>query len=205
MRRQIKIIYDIDYSSGTAKVIVLVSNEYDGGYTNYTPMYLYDAQVGQEMPLHTSDKQARTQQALKSVINAAVSIPANAVGGAVAGGGAGATLGATQGIGNLASSAVQSGADLIMNIPNYRAGGTIDSQEAYAINNLLPFVIVEFPDTNIPSGLKDVNGFTTNMYTKLKNMRGITVCQNVKVDNVVATDKEKEEIKQLLESGVNIL
>ena len=43
------------------------------------------------------------------------------------------------------------------------------------------------------------------MYTKLKNMRGITVCQNVKVDNVVATDKEKEEIKQLLESGVNIL
>ena len=205
MRRQIKIVYDIDYSSGTAKVIVLVSNEYDGGYTNYTPMYLYDAQVGQEMPLHTSDKQARTQQALKSVINAAVSIPANAVGGAVVGGGAGAALGATQGIGNLASSAVQSGADLIMNIPNYRAGGTIDSQEAYAINNLLPFVIVEFPDTNIPSGLKDVNGFTTNMYTKLKNMRGITVCQNVKVDNVVATDKEKEEIKQLLESGVNIL
>ena len=201
MRRQIKIVYDIDYSSGSAKVIVLVSNEYDKGYTNYTPMYLYDAQVGQPIPLHTSDKQAKTQQALKNVINAAVSIPANAVGGAITSG----VAGATQGIGNLASSAVQSGADLIMTVPNYRPGGTIDSQEAYAINNLLPFVIVEFPDTNIPTGLKDVNGFTTNVYTKIKNMKGITVCQNVKVDGVVATDEEKNEIKQLLESGVNIL
>lgn len=199
MRRQIKIVYDIDYTDGSAKVIVLVSNEYDSGYTNYTPMYLYDAQVGQAIPLHTSDKQAKTQQALKNVINAAVSIPANAVGGA------GVTMAAAQGVGNLAKSAVQSGADLLMNIPNYRAGGTISNQEAYAINNLLPFVIVEFPDTNIPAGLKDVNGFTTNIYTKIGNMRGITVCQNVKIDGVVATDAEKDEIKQLLESGVNIL
>jgi hypothetical protein len=205
MRRQIKIVYDIDYTDGSAKVIVLVSNEYDGGYTNYTPFYLYDAQIGQAIPLHVSDKQAKTQQALKNVVNAAVSIPANAVSGAVMGGGAGAALGALQGVGNLASSAVQSGADLLMNIPNYRAGGTISSQEAYAINNLLPFVIVEFPDTNIPAGLKDVNGFTTNIFTKLKNMKGITVCQNVKIDGVVATDSEKDEIKQLLESGVNIL
>ena len=205
MRRKIKIVYDIDYSDGAAKVIILVSNEYDKGYTNYTPMYIYDAQVGQAIPLNISDKQAKTQQALKNVINAAVNVPANALSGAVMGGGAGAALGAMQGIGNLASSAVQSGADLLMNIPNYRAGGTINSQEAYAINNLLPFVIVEFPDTNIPAGLKDVNGFTTNIYTKIGNMKGITVCQNVKLDGVVATDTEKDEIKQLLESGVNIL
>lgn len=199
--RRIRIHYDIDYSDGSALCVVRVSNKRTTG-TNFstietmgfTPLYTFDGQIGQIIPLTQNNSQQKNQSLIKNALTATASI-----GVGVATGGMGAAA-AVAGV----SSAVMNAANTILDKTKHNSGGTISSQQAYAINDLTPFVVIDFPEVNIPNGFQQYNGYITNLYQRMNSVRGFTQFDNVKITGINCTADEEKELVNLLESGVII-
>lgn len=200
--RRIRIHYDIDYSDGSCVCVVRVSNKRTTGTDfsrietmGFTPLYTFDGQIGQIIPLTQNNAQQKNQSLIKNALTATASI-----GVGVATGGMGAAAAAVAGV----SSAVMNAANTILDKTQHNAGGTISSQQAYAINDLTPFVVIDFPEVNIPNGFQNYSGYITNLYQKMSSMRGFTQFDNVRITETNCTDDEQNELKNLLESGVII-
>lgn len=219
MRKRIKLQYDIDYTDGSMLAIISVSNNStesadfskieNGGFT---PMYVFDGQIGQEIPLTSSDARSQKQQKIKSTIISAATIAAGAAAGGLAGAGAGATgaaatsaaSSATGGMmAGFAGTMAANGISTLLQKPTYTTGGTVSSQHTFALG-LYPYVIIEYAETNMPPQQGKITGFQTNIYKKLSNMSGFTVCDNIRIENISCTDAESADLKNILSRGIII-
>lgn len=198
--RRVRIHYDVDYSDGSCVCVVRVSNARTTGVDfssieriGFTPLYSFDGQIGQIIPLTQNNAQEKNQSIIKNALTTLGSVGV----GLATGGAAGAAIAGV-------SSGVMNAAGTLMDKTKHTNGGAISSQQAYAINDLTPFAIIDFPEVNIPNGFQKYSGYITNLFQKMSSMRGFTQFDSVKITGINCTSDEEAELKNLLESGVII-
>ncbi len=84
-------------------------------------------------------------------------------------------------------------------IPQYSGGSS--GAAACGINHT-PYIIYRRPLCTNPENFAHAVGYLSNKTATISSLSGFTVCRNVDVGGISqATDKEKAQIKQILESG----
>ena len=73
---------------------------------------------------------------------------------------------------------------------------------AGAMGAKIPYLIISRPQTAMAQNFETLSGYPSNTYTKLSACTGFTQVKFVHVENLNATDAEKQEIEQLLKEGV---
>lgn len=73
---------------------------------------------------------------------------------------------------------------------------------AGAMGSKIPYLIISRPQTAMAQNFETLSGYPSNTYTKLSACTGFTQVKFVHVENLNATDAEKQEIEQLLKEGV---
>lgn len=81
-----------------------------------------------------------------------------------------------------------------------RSGGFSGNAGAMGIKK--PYLIISRPQSAINDGFPSIQGYPSNYFTKLGNCRGFTQVAECHVENISATDKELDKIKDLLKEGV---
>lgn len=175
MGKTIHMFYNVNFADGSAMCIITADD---------VPVLIQNGTLGFQVPTSKSDGSDLLQAGIKSVLG---SIAIGASGGALA------PLIATAGVAN--------GVDKMLSKSNTSISGTTQGLHARALSPI-PFIIIERPYTNMPNGYKEIYGLATNINSILSSLSGFTKCKNVKLYNVTATEQEKSQIKQLLESGV---
>ena len=69
-------------------------------------------------------------------------------------------------------------------------------------SNKKPYLIIERPVPNVPSNYSAIKGNTSNVTVALGNCSGFTQVSDMQIKYISATDAEKEQILNLLKSGV---
>lgn len=92
------------------------------------------------------------------------------------------------------------GSLLNMNIDMARSGNI--SAEVGQFNYLEPYLIITRINPDIPDNYNSLFGKPCNKYLKLSSLTGYTVVDNIHLDGVTCTEKEKNIIDKLLKSGV---
>ena len=70
------------------------------------------------------------------------------------------------------------------------------------MGNRTPFIVLEYPNVNLPVNYKHLYGYPSNQYAVLGNLSGYTECKAVMFESTTATDDEVELIIRTLKSGV---
>lgn len=65
-----------------------------------------------------------------------------------------------------------------------------------------PYLIISRPQSAMNDGFPSIQGYPSNYYTRLGNCSGFTQIAECHVENIPATDKELDKIKDLLKEGV---
>lgn len=81
-----------------------------------------------------------------------------------------------------------------------RSGGFSGNAGAMGIKK--PYLIISRPQSAINDGFPSIQGYPSNYFTILGNCRGFTQVAECHVENISATDKELDKIKDLLKEGV---
>ena len=85
--------------------------------------------------------------------------------------------------------------------PNYKMSGAI-SGSTCMVGVKQPYLFLTTPRQSMPDGYEKVCGFPCNMGGKLGDFTGFTVVEDIRLNGLVATSPEVEEIYKLLKSGV---
>ncbi len=72
------------------------------------------------------------------------------------------------------------------------------------MNYKKPYLILERPIQSVPTGWGSFEGYMSNNYAKVRNLKGYTETDpdTIWADNIHCTDSEAEEIRSLFSSGV---
>lgn len=81
-----------------------------------------------------------------------------------------------------------------------RSGGFSGNAGAMGIKK--PYLIISRPQSAMNNGFPSIQGYPSNYYTRLGNCSGFTQIAECHVENISATDKELDKIKDLLKEGV---
>ncbi len=73
---------------------------------------------------------------------------------------------------------------------------------AGAMGSKIPYLIISRPQTAMADKFETLSGYPSNTYTPLSACTGFTQVKFCHVENLTATDSEKQEIEQLLKEGV---
>lgn len=73
---------------------------------------------------------------------------------------------------------------------------------AGAMASKVPYLIISRPQTAMADKFETLSGYPSNTFTPLSACKGFTQVKFVHVENLNATDSEKQEIEQLLKEGV---
>lgn len=73
---------------------------------------------------------------------------------------------------------------------------------AGAMGSKIPYLIISRPQTAMAQNFETLSGYPSNTYTPLSACIGFTKVKFCHVENLTATDSEKQEIEQLLKEGV---
>ena len=73
---------------------------------------------------------------------------------------------------------------------------------AGAMGSKVPYLIISRPQTAMADNFETLSGYPSNTYTPLSACTGYTQVRYVHVENLTATDAEKQEIERLLKEGV---
>lgn len=73
---------------------------------------------------------------------------------------------------------------------------------AGAMGSKVPYLIISRPQTAMADQFETLSGYPSNTYTPLSACKGFTQVKYCHVENLNATDAEKQEIEQLLKEGV---
>lgn len=87
--------------------------------------------------------------------------------------------------------------------PNYKMSGAI-SGSTCMVGVKQPYLFLTTPRQSMPEGYEKVCGFPCNMGGKLGDFTGFTVVEDIRLNGLVATSPEVDEIYKLLKSGVII-
>ena len=71
-----------------------------------------------------------------------------------------------------------------------------------AMGSKVPYIIISRPQTAMADKFETLSGYPSNTYTPLSACKGFTQVKFCHVENLTATDSEKQEIEQLLKEGV---
>lgn len=219
--KQLKVRYYIDLNTGSA-LVCLLCNDGDG-------FKLYDylnGQIGAQIPITLTDASAYAQAELRNISNLASSITAGSVGlgTGIASRGSGIiqqalngnTLGAVSEVGAMnaegAVGAFSTGVgfnkavyDLATtNINNFK---TTKGSSGAIGNQYLPqyvYLVFEYIETEETPNLLQLEGRPSNKSGALESFSGYLEVDSVKLSCSYATENEKKEIEQLLNTGVYI-
>lgn len=73
---------------------------------------------------------------------------------------------------------------------------------AGAMASKIPYLIISRPQTAMADKFETLSGYPSNTFTPLSACKGFTQVKFVHVENLNATDAEKQEIEQMLKEGV---
>lgn len=73
---------------------------------------------------------------------------------------------------------------------------------AGAMGSKIPYLIISRPQTAMADKFETLSGYPSNTFTPLSACKGFTQVKYCHVENLNATDSEKQEIEQLLKEGV---
>lgn len=76
------------------------------------------------------------------------------------------------------------------------------SGNAGAMGIKKPYLIISRPQSAINNGFPSIQGYPSNYFTRLGNCNGFTQVAECHVENISATDRELDKIKDLLKEGV---
>ena len=80
------------------------------------------------------------------------------------------------------------------------SGGFSGNSGAMGIKK--PYLIISRPQSVMNDGFPSIQGYPSNYYTRLGNCSGFAQVSECHVENIPATDKELDKIKELLKEGV---
>ena len=201
----IHLIYRIDILSGACLARIIVSGR---------ELYQFSGNCLTQLPLTSQD----TTSAIGNAVNIGIAAASVGATGAIASAGeavsaernmtaAETSLDSAQRAarvsnanGNLASAS----ANAAMGIkPNFKKSGAISGACAM-LGVKQPYLFLTTPRQSMPDGYEKVCGFPCNEGGKLGNFTGYTVVEDIRLNGLVATAPEVDEIYQLLKSGVII-
>lgn len=188
--KNMRVVYQCDLLSGASICYVII----DGSV-----MYQYTGNIVTQIPYSASSN----MELYKAVIST--------VGGvAMMGSGAVKMAGATtkkalsnakSQIAEGKSDALQGANDIMASKPQIQRGGTISGNTG-ALCIKKPYLTLVRAVQSLPENYQTFKGFPSNITAKLGDLKGYTEVEYVHLDNIAATDSEKEEILQRLSDGV---
>ena len=205
----INLKYRIDILSGTCVALITI---------NGRTIYQFTGNCLTQLPLTSMDAQTMLSNAVNIGIAAASAGATAAVASAgdamtaenLAKGDISATAAELQNaqhaasVSNAQGSLTSATANGILGMkPNFKKSGAV-SASASLFNVMQPYLFLTTPRQSVPEGYERVCGFPCNMGDILGNFEGFTVVEDIRLNGLVATSPEVEEIYQLLKQGVII-
>ncbi len=93
------------------------------------------------------------------------------------------------------------GHNIMQGIPRVQHSGDL-SGAISIMGNRTPFIVLEYPNVNLPEDYKHIMGYPSNQFVMLGNIKGYTECRTVLFESTKATDEEIEMIIKALKGGV---
>lgn len=175
MRATVSVKYHVDVFTGACLADVNVKRDTAGGV-----LYTFPGSCSVQYPL-SSGSYMGIVSTIASTVVGAITAPTPL--------GAGAAI-----LGGVTNLAFNSRANV------ERSGSFTGS--AGAMGSKIPYLIISRPQTAMAQNFETLSGYPSNTYTKLSACTGFTQVKFVHVENLNATDAEKQEIERLLKEGV---
>lgn len=174
MGKAVNVTYNIDVITGTCVAFIYV----DGRI-----LYSFGGNCAVEIPISSANFSSIISGVLSSVVS---------VGATVASGGTLAPLA----VGALVNSATNSRLQI------ERGGGLGGNAGALAPKK--PYIVVRRPVSKVTYQYNDIMGYPSSSRVVLGDVEGFVRVSHVNIDDVIATDREKQELETLLKGGVFI-
>lgn len=175
MRATVSVKYHVDVFTGACLANVNVKRDTAGGV-----LYTFPGSCSVQYPLSSGSYMGIVSTIASTVVGAITAPTTLGAGAAVLGG-----------ITNLAFNSHA----------NVERSGSFTGN-AGAMGSKIPYLIISRPQTAMAQNFETLSGYPSNTYTKLSACTGFTQVKFVHVENLNATDAEKQEIEQLLKEGV---
>lgn len=175
MRATVSVKYHVDVFTGACLADVTVKRDTAGGV-----LYTFPGSCSVQYPLSSGSYMGIVSTIASTVVSAVTAPTPLGMGAAVLGG-----------ITNLAFNSHA----------NVERSGSFTGN-AGAMGSKIPYLIISRPQTAMAQNFETLSGYPSNTYTKLSACTGFTQVKFVHVENLNATDAEKQEIEQLLKEGV---
>lgn len=175
MRATISVKYHVDVFTGACLADVNVKRDTAGGV-----LYTFPGSCSVQYPLSSGSYMGIVSTIASTVVGAITAPTPLGAGAAVLGG-----------ITNLTFNSHA----------NVERSGSFTGN-AGAMGSKIPYLIISRPQTAMAQNFETLSGYPSNTYTKLSACTGFTQVKFVHVENLNATDAEKQEIEQLLKEGV---
>lgn len=152
-------------------------------------LYSYNGSCITNVPLTAANFSGAIQNAVSAVIGGV---------GVIAGMATGAAPITAMG----AASLLNSAANTAMNSkPQIQRSGNLGGS-AGIMSIQTPYIIIERPNLSVPFNVQNFVGQTSNMTSRLGNIKGFTMVEYIHLHDVAATSDEIKEIEALLKEGV---
>jgi hypothetical protein len=181
MGTTLSIKYIIDVVSGGCNAIINVSGK--------GAIYQFNGSAIANIPLSAINYSGAIQNAVSAIGSGLTTVAGIATGNPAMG-----ALGVAGLVSNAANTAVNSK-------PTIQHSGTMGGA-AGLCSVQYPYCIIERPRLSTPARYNNFIGNTLNVTMKLQDCHGLTIIDNIHLDNVICTDKEREELLRLLKEGV---
>lgn len=175
MRATVSVKYHVDVFTGACLADVNVKRDTAGGV-----LYTFPGSCSVQYPLSSGSYMGIVSTIASTVVGAITAPTPLGAGAAVLGG-----------ITNLTFNSHA----------NVERSGSFTGN-AGAMGAKIPYLIISRPQTAMAQNFETLSGYPSNTYTKLSACTGFTQVKFVHVENLNATDAEKQEIEQLLKEGV---
>lgn len=175
MRATVSVKYHVDVFTGACLADVNVKRDTAGGV-----LYTFPGSCSVQYPLSSGSYMGIVSTIASTVVGAITAPTPLGAGAAVLGG-----------VTNLAFNSHA----------NVERSGSFTGN-AGAMGSKIPYLIISRPQTAMAQNFETLSGYPSNTYTKLSACTGFTQVKFVHVENLNATDAEKQEIEQLLKEGV---
>jgi hypothetical protein len=175
MRATVSVKYHVDVFTGACLADVNVKRDTAGGV-----LYTFPGSCSVQYPLSSGSYMGIVSTIASTVVGAITAPTPLGAGAAVLGG-----------VTNLAFNSHA----------NVERSGSFTGNTG-AMGAKIPYLIISRPQTAMAKNFETLSGYPSNTYTKLSACTGFTQVKFVHVENLNATDAEKQEIEQLLKEGV---
>lgn len=197
--KTIDLYYIVDLMTGACSAIVSADS---------IPVTYADGRIGIDVPISSTDKLSYLAEKTNKEIGMATQIIQGAT--SVIGDVIGIASGDASKVGNLVSDiagtsgeSMQRGIDLAMTRANITKGNA-STPVCSNWQPQKPYIFMEYPIVANPENYGHTVGYMLNEEHRLGDLKGFTICTNVKIEGIDCTLEEKNDIIRLLNAGVNI-